>query len=150
MLYPQRVGALHLAAAGRYCLPDETMAYPYGLAADDDGKTMLWARRMRARLRAFLNRPVHLYIGTEDTARDETLRQAPALDALQGSTRHARAHHDAAALWAAAQAAGLPDRVSLTELPGCTHDVAWTIDTAGLARMVAAPGRAARRLAAAV
>lgn len=135
MLYPDRVGALHLAAAGWYCLPDLSMPYPYGLS-DGGGAGAPWLRRKRAALTRFLDRPIHIYVGTDDVLRDDSLRQTPELDHGQGRTRHARAHRYAQALRAAAARAGLPDRVTLTELPGCAHDVEWAIRHAGLDGLV--------------
>lgn len=150
MLYPQRVGVMHLAAAGWYCLPDDRMPYPYGVGSGAGGKAALWARRKRAGLRSFLDRRIHLYIGSADTERDETVRQTSDLDRIQGRTRRERAHCYAAALRSAAHVAGLPDRVTLTELPGCSHDVVWAVEKAGLAQMVMSPAAPAPAQAIAV
>ncbi|PTQ74605.1 alpha/beta fold hydrolase [Celeribacter persicus] len=141
MLFPQRAADLHLAAAGWYCLPNETMAYPYGLADSASPRDLFWARRHGAGLRRFLDRPIHIYVGSRDTARDETLRQTPELDRLQGHTRLARARTYVQALRMAAAAEGCPPRIALRELPGCAHDVAWAIRRAGLARMVTTPAQ---------
>ncbi|SDE03894.1 Pimeloyl-ACP methyl ester carboxylesterase [Paracoccus isoporae] len=138
MLYPQKVADLHLAAAGWYCLPDRSMAWPCGLAESGDSRDDIWLRRSRAGLTAFLDRTFHIYVGSRDTDRDKTLRQTPELDRIQGRTRLARARLYAATLEQAAQAAGLRPRVALHELAGCGHDVAWAIRHAGLARRVCA------------
>jgi len=51
MIYPQRVGQLNLAAAGWYCLPDASMAYPYGLGANIQRPSDLpWPRRLEQAL----------------------------------------------------------------------------------------------------
>lgn len=139
MLFPQRVADLHLTAAGWYCLPDRSMPYPYGLAHGADPRDLFWLRRHRASLRRFLDRPIHIYVGTHDTERDDTLRQIPELDRIQGPDRLSRARAYARALHTAAVAQGLPPRVELRELAGGVHDVGWAIRHAGLARMVSMP-----------
>lgn len=136
MLYPHRVAALHLAAAGWYCLPDETMPYPYGLAAGKDVFTANWARRNAAALREFLHIPVCVYVGTEDVTRDDALRKTRALDARQGPHRHARACTYVSALNAAAQASGIPNSARLIEMTGCDHDVVRAITQNHLAARV--------------
>lgn len=141
MLFPQRVADLHVAAAGWYCLPNRQMAYPYGLAESAAPRDLFWARRHGVGLRRFLDRPIHVYVGSRDTTRDEALRQTPELDRLQGETRLARARTYVQALRSAAAAEGCPPRIALHELPGCAHDVAWAVRHAGLARMVTAPAQ---------
>ncbi|ETX26907.1 alpha/beta fold hydrolase [Roseivivax isoporae] len=137
MLYPQRFGTLHLAAAGWYCLPDTRMPYPYGLGTRaTDPAAAAWLRRKRATLAAYLGRETHIYVGTDDTARDPALRKTRPLDRVQGRTRRDRAHAYRAAFEDAARAAGITPRVTLTELPGCAHDVEQAIATAGLAARV--------------
>lgn len=142
MLFPQKAGDLHLGAAGWYCLPDDSMPYPYGLGTGGDPRDLFWIRRMQAALGRFLDRRISLYIGTRDTDRDDALRITPALDRGQGPDRLRRAHAYARALRDAAAARGLVPRVRLTELPGCAHDVGWAIRNAGLARQVMTPAPA--------
>jgi len=127
MLYPHRVSALHLAAAGWYCLPDETMPYPYGLAAGRDRFTRLWARRKTMGLHDFLRLPACVYVGTEDVSRDPALRQTRALDAQQGHNRLARARTYVKALNAAAERHGLIPQARLIEMADCDHDVVRAI-----------------------
>lgn len=136
MLYPHRVAELHLVAAGWYCLPDETMRYPYGLAPGKDMASAKWARRKRAALRDFLQLPTSVYVGTQDVTRDAALRKLRALDAKQGPHRHARARTYVKALNAAARAAGLPARARLIEMPDCDHDVVRAITQNDLATRV--------------
>lgn len=136
MLYPHRVAALHLAAAGWYCLPDHTMRYPYGLASGKNSHDCKWARRTAVGLEDYLRLPLSLYVGTHDTARDKSLRQGPQLDAVQGPTRRARAHHYLSAFATAARAVGVSPRARLIELPGCVHDVVAAITRNDLATRV--------------
>lgn len=134
MIHPHRVAALHVAAAGWYCLPDPTVAWPAGLAAQGNPLADL----KLARLDAFLRLPVRLYVGENDTAREAALRQNPALDARQGMTRLERARTYHAAFTAAAQRRGIQPDITLTLLPGCGHDFTECARTGGLARLVCA------------
>jgi hypothetical protein len=136
MLYPHRVAALHLAAAGWYCLPNETMRYPYGLAVGTDAFAANWARRHAVALRAFLAIPVCVHVGTDDVTRDDALRKTSALDARQGMHRYARARTYVTALNAAAEAADLSPRARLIEMTGCDHDVVRAITENHLAARV--------------
>lgn len=140
MLYPHKVGRLNLTAAGWYCLPDTSMAYPYGLGADATPCSLTWARRHEQALPAYLRLSVQVFVGTEDTLRDETLRQTPLLDRIQGPTRVARAQTFVARFRAAAQAHGITPDIALTHLPGVGHDVAQAIRHSNLAAKVTAGG----------
>lgn len=136
MLYPHRMAGLHLAAAGWYCFPNDTMPYPYGLAPGADAFGAKWARRKAAGLASFLKLPTTVYVGTDDTTRDPALRTTAMLDAAQGPNRHARARTYVTALNAAAQAMGLSPSTRLIEMPGCDHDVVRAITQNGLAARV--------------
>lgn len=136
MLYPHRVAGLHLAAAGWYCLPNNTMPYPYGLAPGTDAVSAKWARRNADGLAGFLKLPTTVYVGTNDTTRDPALRKTDRLDAIQGPHRKARAQTYVNALNAAAQAIGLVPSTRLIELNGCAHDVEQAITQNGLAERV--------------
>lgn len=136
MLFPHRVSALHLAAAGWYCLPDRSMPYPYGLAVGDSATKKKWVRRKEAGLDAFLRLPLTVYVGTHDTERDMSLRQKALLDRHQGRTRLERAQHYVKAVQTAAGAAGHVSRARLIEMPGCVHDVEQAITKYGLAARV--------------
>ena len=136
MLYPHRVAALHLVAAGWYCLPDDTMPHPYGLATGKDRVSTLWARRKAEGLPEFLHLPTCVYVGTQDVTRDPALRKTASLDAKQGPNRHARARSYVAALDAAAERHGLEPRAQLIELTDCDHDVVRAITQNDLAARV--------------
>lgn len=140
MLYPQRVARLHLAAAGWYCLPETGAAYPYGIGADETPGSLTWARRLGQALPAYLGLTVRVYVGNRDTARDESLRQSPALDRIQGPTRIARAETYVERFRAAARARGIRPDIALTRLPGVGHDVVEAVRSGGLARLVTEAG----------
>ncbi|MFC0199247.1 alpha/beta fold hydrolase [Paracoccus rhizosphaerae] len=136
MLYPQRVGRLNLAAAGWYCLPDGSMPFPYGLGAAEAPKDAVWQRRHAAPLDRYLSLDVSVFVGTKDVDRDDTLRQTPLLDDIQGPTRLVRAERFVASFTAAAHARRIRPRIDLIHLPDVSHDVVEAIVTAGLAQRV--------------
>lgn len=135
MLYPEAVGDLHLGAAGWYTLPDDNVTYPYGVGCNEDSKAP-WSRLMRDGLRRFLARNITVYIGTEDTTRDASLRQNNLLDAVQGKHRIERAQRYVASINENQAALGLPRTASLDLLPGCGHDLLTCATTGGLAARV--------------
>lgn len=141
MLYPQKVARLSLAAAGWYCLPDTSMAYPYGLATNAAPDSKSWARRHEQALPSYLRLSVRVFVGTEDTERDESLRQNPAVDRIQGSTRIARAQTYVDRFRAAALERGITPDIALTRLPGVAHDVAHAIQQGELAARITTGAR---------
>lgn len=140
MLYPQRFGSVSLTAAGWYCLPDESMPYPYGLAPGETADSVDWIRRKRAGLDAYLRLPLRIYVGEKDTERDDALRTGALLDAGQGRTRRDRAHAYVRAVRAAAESRGIIPDITITELSGCRHNVEQSITEGGLARLVTGRG----------
>jgi pimeloyl-ACP methyl ester carboxylesterase len=136
MLYPHKVERLHLAAAGWYCLPDTSMAYPYGLGHPATPESASWTRRYDQVLHAYLRLSVRVYVGTADDQRDKALRQTPDLDRIQGHTRIARAETYVNSFRAAAQVRGIVPAITLTRLPDVGHDVGQAIRRGDLAARV--------------
>lgn len=136
MLFPQKLGRLHLAAPGWYCLPDTGMAHPYGLGVDAAPGSLTWVRRHRQALPAYLRLPVQVYVGSADDQREVALRQSPQLDRGQGRTRIARAETYVARFRTAAKACGVVPDITLTRLPGVAHDVVQAIRHGDLAALV--------------
>ncbi|MEM8751960.1 MAG: hypothetical protein AAGF90_03190 [Pseudomonadota bacterium] len=136
MVFPNRIGRLHLGAAGWYCLPEEDKAYPYGLGAPERGSPT-WPRRKAVSLSDFLRLPIRVYVGEMDVdANDPALRRNDPLDAAQGRTRRDRAAAYVEAVRRAAFARNVAPDVDLTLLPGCGHDFNECADRGGLARLV--------------
>ncbi len=132
---PARVGTLLLAAAGWYTMPRADLRFPYGLAPCRRLPDLVF------RLPPFLRRRIRVYVGAEDTRRDETVRQQARIDALQGSNRRERAERWCEALAAAARALGIATDLKLEVLPRAGHDFASCIDPARgdlIARVMAA------------
>ncbi|QDA36850.1 alpha/beta hydrolase (plasmid) [Paracoccus liaowanqingii] len=138
MLYPNRIGRLHLAAAGWYCLPDASMPHPYGLAESHRSADTAWVRRHTEMLSIYVGLSVRLYVGALDLGRDNSLRKTASLDRIQGRTRRDRAAHYLTSFRRAAEALGRTPDITLTELPSVPHDVALAITQTGLARLVVA------------
>lgn len=121
MLYPQRIAALHLAAAGWYCLPERATPYPMGIGPSDTALKVDVPSMAHGQLQDYLRLPLNIYVGAEDTDRDAALRKEATLDDTQGRHRLARARRYASAFRAAAEARSIEPTVSMTELPGCGH-----------------------------
>ncbi len=135
MLYPEAVGDLHLGAAGWYTLPDETAAYPYGIA-DAATRRERWSRLMRSGLRSFLQRRINVYVGSNDTLRDGSLRQNELVDERQGVHRLERARRYVASVNGSQAALGLPCTARLEILRGCDHSFSTCAEQGGLAARV--------------
>lgn len=137
MLYPNRIDTLHVAAAGWYCLPETSLAFPMGLGLGlgfgcdltspnhalnrKTIRNQQIASLARVQLDTFLKLRFRIYVGERDDARDPALRQSPLLDLAQGKTRRDRARTYVQSLCRAAQDVGITPDVALCELPGCAH-----------------------------
>ena len=119
-LYPDAVARLCLVAPGWWTFPDARAAYPLAIGRGTDGQ----AFRLRANLRRFLDRDIHVAVGALDTARDENLRQDADVVALQGPHRVARARRWSAAAIRAARRVGVQPRVSFDMMSDCVHSFA--------------------------
>lgn len=124
MLYPQRVDALHVAAAGWYCLPDVSIPFPVGIGPADTALKVDVPALAQAQLPDYLRLALRVYVGSDDTLRDDALRKDAQLDDVQGLHRLARAHSFADAFRSAGEARGITPDLSITELPGCGHSFA--------------------------
>jgi pimeloyl-ACP methyl ester carboxylesterase len=138
MLYPHRVGTLHLAAPGWYTLPDTGVTWPQGLGACPQRHLRSFdaASLSRLQLSHYLSLRVRLWVGALDVQRDSSLRQTVELDAGQGKTRVERAERYAEAFDRAARAMGITPDITLTVLPGCHHDFTQCATVGGLAALV--------------
>jgi pimeloyl-ACP methyl ester carboxylesterase len=138
MLYPNRLGTLHLAAPGWYTLPDAGVRWPQGLGAHPGRRLRGFdaAALSRLQLRHYLSLRVRVWVGALDTDRDASLRQNADLDARQGRTRIERAHHYVEAFGRAARAMGIVPDIDLTVLPDCGHDFSECARVGGLAARV--------------
>lgn len=138
MLYPHRLGCLHLAAPGWYCLPQPDIAWPRGWcrATGPRLRKVDAAALSRAQVSAYLALPVRIWVGAEDVLRDASLRQSREVDAAQGHTRLDRAFRYADAFTTAAQARGITPDIKITVLPRCGHDFIQCAEVGGLATRI--------------
>lgn len=121
MLYPELVHQLHLGAAGWYTLPTTQLAYPLGLGPDKHGDHR-WGRRMESGLKNYLKKKITVYIGSEDTLINDSLRNKPSVNNAQGHNRLDRAHHYVSTLRHLQSKASLKPDAELIILNGCGHN----------------------------
>ncbi|MEM8959057.1 MAG: alpha/beta hydrolase [Pseudomonadota bacterium] len=121
MIYPQRVASLHVAAAGWYCLPDPSIPFPVGIGPADGKLKVNVPALALTQLADYLRLPLRVYVGSDDTLRDDALRKDARLDDIQGQDRRARAYSFADTFRAAGDAHGIIPDLSITELPRCGH-----------------------------
>ncbi len=123
MLYPQRVRALCVVAAGWYLMPDPALPYPYGLkdgpAQADQPCTALSV-------------PIRVMVGNHDRRTDPNVRMDPLIVTHQGTNRLRRARSWALALRQQARAQNIAHDVEMIVLQGGTHDFRQCVFEAGL------------------
>lgn len=143
MAYPERVASAVLAAAGWYTMPDLTLAYPLGIDVSQPGRDLCFDAS------AFLQVPMHVYVGEFDTVRDGSLRRSDLIDNTQGRTRVDRAHNWVKAMRIVAAERGAPSLIDISLLCGVAHSFSDAIEKSDLARRAfahfaldAAPGPA--------
>jgi pimeloyl-ACP methyl ester carboxylesterase len=111
---PTEARRIVLANAGTYVLPSLVVDAPYGLGqvyAGADGE---------AHLQHYLQQPVTIYLGADDTADDERNNSPEAR--AQGASRHQRGLNVFTAAGTLAQTRGWTFNWRLIELPGVGHD----------------------------
>lgn len=128
--HPDAVERAVIGAAGWYSFPDETLAYPLGLAAG--------ARTPALAAIDAIDRypPTLVVVGSQDRMRDEALNQDPEIDRAQGRHRLARAKRWVAAMNDAASRRGRPPPCRLQVLRGASHAFAPAMATHGMDRVV--------------
>lgn len=115
MLYPHRVRALHLAAAGHYTFLAPGTPWPRGCRGGPGPQIL-------ANKAHFLRLPIHLYVGEHDHYRDDALRKGPKIDRQQGENRMERACTWHAHISTLRQSAG-PD-MTFETIASAGHDFA--------------------------
>ena len=115
MTNPHRVMAAALGAPGWFTFPNQGAPFPRGLRIDarQAGFELDWERALRV--------PTAVFVGQQDTDRDDTLNTGRKIDDQQGRTRPARGRRWIAAMRAAARFNGLDTWYEFCELKGCGH-----------------------------
>lgn len=125
-----RLHAAYAANAGWYTLPDDSFAWPYGLAGapvDEDD------------VRDWTGKPLVVLLGDQDTDPDHRhLRRTPEADA-QGPHRYARGAFFAETAQAHAETLGVPFNWRFFSVPGVAHNNAGMAQAA--AALIATEGR---------
>lgn len=130
MVYPQRVAAVAIGAAGWYTFPDPAWRYPYGI------KPTATLPDVRFDSRYFLRIPAWVFVGEEDNACDGALRQSDRLNCRQGTTRFERGQRWIAAMNAAAHAQGFTTHYRFIALPGADHSFSRSVRHGNMATHV--------------
>jgi dienelactone hydrolase len=111
---PTKARRIVIANPGSYVFPSLEIDAPYGLGkvyAGADGD---------AQLRRYLEQPLTIYLGEDDTREDDRDENPDAL--AQGASRHERGRNTFNAAKKLAQARGWTFNWRLIELPGVGHD----------------------------
>lgn len=127
MLYPDRVKALCVAAAGWYMMPDPHLLYPYGLgdAPGHPSETIKAA-----------SIPTTVVIGTLDNRVDANVNQEAVIIDRQGRTRLRRARSWTREMIDFGRANGVESSFDLVCLDHGTHDFGQCVLEAGLLETV--------------
>ncbi len=121
--HPQLVERAALSSAGCYTFPSDD-PYPRGIRPSP----LLPGIRFEP-LR-FLRVPTSVFVGREDTIRDETLNRSRKIDSQQGRNRLDRARRWVTAMNKTSQKLGLSTQVDLFEIDGMGHDYSQAIQLA--------------------
>jgi poly(3-hydroxybutyrate) depolymerase len=111
--YRDRVAAAICANAGTYAMPEFDVAWPFGI-----GQTEITP----GSLRSFLNFPITVMAGTEDTKTTGRYFPKGPRSLRQGETRYHRAHTYVRLGREAAAAMGTHCAWTVTDVPGVGHD----------------------------
>lgn len=130
MVYPERVAAVAIGAAGWYTFPDPEQRYPYGIKPSP---TLPDLQFDAAR---FLRIPAWVLVGEEDDVRDAALRQSDRVDRRQGATRLERGRRWVEAMNAAALARDLTAHYRFIALPDADHSFSRSIRHGDMAARV--------------
>ncbi len=125
MAYPQMVRKMALGSAGWYTFPSSDR-YPYGLRLKGELPGLEFVPER------FLRIPTCVYVGSEDTQRDDTLNCSKRVDGVQGLHRLERARRWVRAINQEAISRHLPPPAKLQVMPGVTHSFVQACQTFSL------------------
>lgn len=115
MQHPKSVASAVIGAAGWYTFPDPARAYPRGLGLGDDPTLLITDRR-------FLQIPVNVVVGDQDTERDSALNRSRHIDRQQGHNRVERGQHWIEAMRTASRSLGYATKYRFILMPDIDHD----------------------------
>ncbi len=114
MAYPQMVRKMALGSAGWYTFPSNDR-YPYGLRLKGELPGLEFVPER------FLRIPTRVFVGDQDTHRDESLNRSKRVDGIQGLHRLERATHWVQAINQEAIRRHLSPQAKLEVMPGVAH-----------------------------
>jgi len=117
--YPKKISKLICCAAGWYSFPDSQLAFPYGIAANNDLKFML--DPADEQLEEFLNIPITIAVGEYDKHPDPSINRTKKVNKQQGFNRIERAARWANALLEQGERLGLKPQLRFVLLPQSSH-----------------------------
>ncbi|MBY5934095.1 alpha/beta hydrolase [Tateyamaria omphalii] len=129
-LHPDQVARLCLVAPGWWTFPDARGAFPLAIGTGCNGQSF----RLRANIKRFLDRQMHVSVGALDVKQDRNLRQDAEVVALQGANRVERARRWTAAAIRAARRVGVAPRISFDLMAHCVHSFSDCVANARLDR----------------
>ena len=129
MNYPEKVRAAVICSPGFFTFPTEEADYPYGL------RGMSAATGRRYDQKAFLQVPMLINVGEEDTLRTSNLLQREDVDRLQGVNRVERAKNWFDAIQALCEKEGIESDHRFCLLHGVGHGFEATIEKTDLGKM---------------
>ncbi len=115
MQHPKSVASAVIGAAGWYTFPDSARAYPRGLGLGNDPTLLVTDRR-------FLQIPINVVVGDQDTQRDSALNKSRRIDRRQGKSRLERGQRWIEAMRTASRSLGYETEYRFTLMPGIGHD----------------------------
>lgn len=115
MAHPERVAAVVIGAAGWYTLPQKDDRYPHGVGLCRDLPSV------RFDTARFLQIPMTVVIGDQDTDRDLELNKSPRVDMRQGRNRLERALTWVKTMNLVARSNGLPGHYRVEIITGMDH-----------------------------
>ena len=127
--HPNRVIKAALSAAGCYTFP-VNRNYPAGIQISSELPGVHFEPQR------FLRIPTAVFIGLEDTLRDESLNRSRRVDKQQGTTRLERARRWVQAMQKASAKHGLKRTCELFEITGVCHDYPKAVSSAQLNQWV--------------
>lgn len=124
MLHPHRIAGVFAMAAGWYLMPDETLAYPYGLQNAGLHRTCDLFRALTV--------PMVVAVGSLDTRCDNVVRQDPIINRKQGRNRYIRARKWHKAIHQTALKLGILHTISLQVIANGTHNFGQCVEETDL------------------
>ena len=127
MLYPHKVHAVTIGAAGWYTFPDIKEKFPRGLRQKSAQRQLSFDPEQ------FLKIPMAVFVGEQDNQSDSAFKRSAALDLQQGVTRIERAERWIEAMNTAKKQYGFDTRYEKHTMASCGHSFVDCVNSGQLA-----------------